>query len=134
MYFFCLSFFFFIISGFPGGTVVKNPSVNAGDSGYGSSISLLGRYLEYEMTTHSSILAWRILLTQEPDRLQSLGLQTVGHEWALLLCFNGKCKSLQDFNILYVLEYIIFIHNLNEYIFSFYENYTEIILKTRQYM
>ena len=31
--------------------------------------------LENEMATHSSILAWRILCTEEPDRLQSTGLQ-----------------------------------------------------------
>ena len=31
--------------------------------------------LEKEMTTHSSILAWRIPWTEEPDRLQSMGLQ-----------------------------------------------------------
>ena len=35
--------------------------------------------LEKEMATHSSILAWRIPLTEEPDRLQSIGLQRVGH-------------------------------------------------------
>ena len=29
-----------------------------------------------EMTTHSSILAWRILRIEEPDRLQSMGLQS----------------------------------------------------------
>jgi len=33
------------------------------------------------MATHSSILAWRIPWTEEPDRLQSMGLQTVGHDW-----------------------------------------------------
>jgi len=31
--------------------------------------------LEKEMATHSSILAWRIPWTQEPDRLQSMGSQ-----------------------------------------------------------
>ena len=31
--------------------------------------------LEKEMTAHSSILAWRILWTQEPDGLQLMGLQ-----------------------------------------------------------
>ena len=31
--------------------------------------------LEKEMATHSSILAWRILWTEEPGRLQSLGSQ-----------------------------------------------------------
>ena len=29
--------------------------------------------LEESMTTHSSILAWRIPWTEEPDRLQSMG-------------------------------------------------------------
>ena len=36
--------------------------------------------LEEEMATHSSILAWRIPRTVEPDRLQSMGLQSVGHD------------------------------------------------------
>ena len=36
--------------------------------------------LEKEMATHSSILAWRIPWTEEPDRLQSMGLQRVGLE------------------------------------------------------
>ena len=31
--------------------------------------------LEKEMATHFSILAWRIPWTEEPDRLQSTGLQ-----------------------------------------------------------
>ena len=35
--------------------------------------------LEEEMTTHSIILAWRILWTEEPDRLQSMGWQRVRH-------------------------------------------------------
>ena len=36
--------------------------------------------LEKEMVTHSGILAWRIPWTEEPDGLQSSGLQRVGHE------------------------------------------------------
>ena len=35
--------------------------------------------LEKEMATHSSILSWRIPWTEEPGRLQSIGLQRVGH-------------------------------------------------------
>ena len=31
------------------------------------------------MVTHSSILAWRIPWTEKPGRLQSMGLQRVGH-------------------------------------------------------
>ena len=33
--------------------------------------------LEKEMATHSSILAWRTQSTEEPVRLQSMGLQEV---------------------------------------------------------
>ena len=35
--------------------------------------------LEKEMATHSGILAWRIPWTEEPGRLQSMGLQRVRH-------------------------------------------------------
>ena len=31
--------------------------------------------LEYKMATHSSIVAWEILWTEEPGRLQLMGLQ-----------------------------------------------------------
>ena len=36
--------------------------------------------LEKEMATHSSILAWKIPWTEELGRLQSMGLQRVGHD------------------------------------------------------
>ena len=35
--------------------------------------------LEKGMATHSSILAWRFMWTEEPGGLQSMGLQRVGH-------------------------------------------------------
>ena len=38
--------------------------------------------VEKEMTTHSSILAWRIPWTEEPGRLRSTGSQRLGHNWA----------------------------------------------------
>ena len=38
--------------------------------------------LEEGMATHSSILAWEILWTEEPGGLQSMGLQRVGHDLA----------------------------------------------------
>ena len=34
--------------------------------------------LEKEMATHSSVLAWEIPCTEEPGRLQSMGLQRLG--------------------------------------------------------
>ena len=38
--------------------------------------------LEKEIVTHSSIIAWKIPWTEEPGRLQSMGSQRVGHDWA----------------------------------------------------
>ena len=51
---------------------------------YISPVPSLGREdpLEEEMTTHSSILAWRIPWTEEPGGLQPMGSQRVGHDWA----------------------------------------------------
>ena len=37
-------------------------------------------YLEKEMATHSSILAWRIPGTEEPSGLPSMGSHRVGHD------------------------------------------------------
>ena len=37
---------------------------------------------EKEMATHSGIPAWRIPWTEEPGRLQSMGLERVRHDWA----------------------------------------------------
>ena len=44
--------------------------------------------LEKGMSTYSSTLAWRIPWTEEPGRLQSMGLQRVGHDWATSLHFT----------------------------------------------
>ena len=35
---------------------------------------------DYEMATHSSILSWKIPWTEEPGKLQSMGLKKVGHD------------------------------------------------------
>ena len=56
-------------TGFPGGSVVKKPPANAGDAG---SIPGLGRSLEKEMATQSSLLATEIPWTEEPGGLQSM--------------------------------------------------------------
>ena len=37
------------------------------------------------MATHSSTLAWKVPLVGEPGRLQSMGLQRVGHDWVTWL-------------------------------------------------
>ena len=48
----------------------------------GSHVQSLGGEdaLDEGMTSHSSILAWRISWTEEPGGLQSMGSQTVGHD------------------------------------------------------
>ena len=40
------------------------------------------QYVEKEMATHSSILAWEIPWTKEPGRLQFMGSQRVQHDLA----------------------------------------------------
>ena len=61
--------------GFHGGSDGKESACNAG-----VPVQPLGQEdsLEKEMTTHSSILTWRILLTEEPGGLQFMGLQRLG--------------------------------------------------------
>ena len=53
--------------------MVKNLPAGAGDAG---SIPGPGRSPGEESGTHSSILAWRIPRTEEPGKLQSMGLQS----------------------------------------------------------
>ena len=55
--------------------MVKNPSANAGDARDVGSIPGLGRFLEKEMATGFSVLAWKIPWTGKPGRLQSMGSQ-----------------------------------------------------------
>ena len=58
-------------------TDCKESAYNAGDLG---SIPGWEDPLEKGMATHSSILAWEIPWTEEPDGPQSMGLQRVGHD------------------------------------------------------
>ena len=63
---------------FTGGSDGKVSDYNAGDP----EVQSLGGEdpLEKEMATDSSTLAWKIPWTEDPDRLQSMGLQRVGHD------------------------------------------------------
>ena len=62
---------------FPGGSDGKAFVYNAVDPG---SIPGQEDLLEKEMTIHSSTIAWKIPWTEEPGRLQSMGLQRAGHD------------------------------------------------------
>ena len=61
-----------------------------------TGVPSLGREdpLEREMATHSGILAWEIPWTEEPGRLQSTGLQRVGHDLVTSLSLSSKGVSI----------------------------------------
>ena len=52
--------------------------------------------LEKEMAIHSSTIAWKIPWTEEPSKLQSMGLQRVGHDWATSLTQAFKVNRTND--------------------------------------
>ena len=60
--------------------MVKNPPAK-----HETWVQSLGQEdpLQKEMATYSSILAWKILWTEDPDGPQSMGLQTVGPDLAI---------------------------------------------------
>ena len=66
---------FLAFQGFAGSSVVKTLPAKQE-----TWVQLLSQedLLEKEMATHPSILAWRIPWTEEPEGLQSMGLQRVG--------------------------------------------------------
>ena len=95
-----LSLFFFSMtcdmSGFPGGSVVKNLPANTGDAEDVGLIPGSRRSLEEEMATHSSIPTWTIPWTEKPGELQSMGWQRFGCDRACMhdirhhvICFFG---------------------------------------------
>ena len=76
---------------FHGGSDGKESACNAKDLG---SISGSGRSLEKGMATHSSILAWRILWTQEPGGLQSMGSKESDMvKWLTLSHFHSRGRE-----------------------------------------
>ena len=60
--------------------VVKNLPAKARDLRDGDLIPGWEDPLEKGMATHSNILAWRIPWTEEPNELQSMGSQRIGHD------------------------------------------------------
>ena len=95
-----------VFLGFPYGSAGKESAGNVGVLG---SIPGLGRSpgegkgypLQYSgvenskgMATHSSTLAWKIPWTEEPGRLQSMGLRRVGHDWVTFTLTFKLLRSL----------------------------------------
>ena len=73
-----------VFLGFPDGSVVKNKNCLPLQQTQETWVQCLGweDSLEEEMATCSSILAWKIPWTEEPDELQSMGSRRVRHDWA----------------------------------------------------
>ena len=70
-----------LAKGFLGGSVVKNPPANVGDTGDAV----------LEMATHSSILAWEIPWTEEPGGLKSMGSQRDGQDLVTECACTHQC-------------------------------------------
>ena len=54
--------------------------------------------LEKEMAIHSRTIAWKIPWTEEPGRLQSMGSQRVGHDWATSLTHSLTHSNYDEGN------------------------------------
>ena len=63
--------------------------------------------LENGMATHSSILAWRILWTEESGRLQSMGLQRVRHD----LVTNSSLRFTENWEEDWVISHVLCSHS-----------------------
>ena len=98
----------FEIMGFSRGSVVKNPPASSGDVGL---ILGLTKSPEKGKTTHSNILTWQIPCTEEPGRLQSIGLQRVRLNSNNTIT-NNKEYILIMYNEIYILTVFV-IKNLN---------------------
>ena len=81
--------------GFPGGSAVKNPPANAGDTGDSGSVLGLGSSPGggHGNPLHYSCLENR--WTKEPGRLQSMVLQRVGQDWACI--YNNRVLEISTF-------------------------------------
>ena len=53
--------------------------------------------LKKKMATHSSVLAWRVPETREPDGLPSMGSHRVGHDWSYLAAAAAAQKNYMSF-------------------------------------
>ena len=75
--------------------------------------------LEKELTTHSSILAWKIPWTEEPGRLQSMGSQRVRHDWATNTSLHPPLLGWIVFGLFYLCFYLIQISGIGHILVGF---------------
>ena len=87
------------LRGFSTGSMVRNPTTRQEPQETGFWSLGLDDPLEESMTTHSSILPWRIPQTEEPGGLLSMKLQRVRRDWSNLGRTHARCP-IQQFSIL----------------------------------
>ena len=73
---------------------------------------LLTSEMEKEMATHSSTLAWKILWTEQPGRLQSMGSQRLRHDWATSLSLV-KIDELLTYTIWFISRELSWVKKAN---------------------
>ena len=71
-----------LLLGFPGGTVIKNPPANAGDTREAGLIPGLGRSPGLGNGNSLQYSYLENYVDRDPGRRQSMGLQTAGHDLA----------------------------------------------------
>ena len=86
-------------------------------------------FLEEGMATHSSILAWKILWTEEPGRLQSIGSPKIWHYWAAkhtqthmfyIYIYMCVCIYIIYIYIKCYITYAIYIYLFIYYVYNIY--------------
>ena len=82
--------------------------------------------LEKEMAIHSSTIAWKIPWTEDPGRLQSMGSQRVGHNWAT------PHPSIHSFIYIYIYIYIFV--GVHIVIHGHYQPFHKVTQKTHEKM
>ena len=89
--------------------VVKNWPANAGDERDTCSIPGSEGPLKEGMASRSSILAWSIPWTEEPSRLQAIGLHGVKHDWTDLACMHREIIRIKKFIASYLFYYLMLV-------------------------
>ena len=108
------------VKSLPGGKRVQYGWIGGSTYSAGDTDLILGWEdpLEEGMTTHSSILAWRIQWSKESGGLWAIGSQRVRHNWSSLAhkhwnTFLNKCGYvIHHFNMHFLLYFIVFANDL----------------------
>ena len=100
------------IRGFPGGTGGKEPTCQCRrHKRYGFN-TCVEKIPWKRLSTHSGILAWRILWPEEPGGLWFIESQRVRHNWSKLACMQKETESRE---LLFNIKLSTFIRRRNQW-------------------